>query len=184
MAAQNMQQSGPKTAFGKWMVYKFIPQYSNNVQGLVYVGAAVLIIIVGLRGLGTAAGEIAFIPSFMLDAKNAIDKNYVLGALLLEFFLLFILAVVTFFTPEEVHYGAEEEKGDAGSSTSHNIINVPKGLSADLKAELESLQKVTDAQMKAIEDYVEKYNALSKKITMIQQSQLNSLADLKNQLNK
>lgn len=184
MAAQNMQQSGPKTAFGKWMVYKFIPQYSNNVQGLVYVGAAVLIIIVGLRGLGTVAGDLAMVPSFMIDEKNAIDKNWVLGALFLEFFLLFILALVTFFTPEEVHYG-EEQKDQAGSSAvSPNVINVPKGLSADLKAELESLQKVTDAQMKAIEDYVDKYNALSKKITMIQQSQLNSLAELKNQLNK
>ena len=89
----------PKTAIGKFMTFKFIPKYSNNVMGLVYLGAAILIIIVGLRGLGAIAGTVGLIPSFLIGADNKIDPYWVMLALLLEFGMLFLLGIVTFYTP-------------------------------------------------------------------------------------
>jgi len=102
------QQDGPKTRFGKYMVNKFIPQYANNVQGLVYLGAAVLVIIVGLRGLGTVAGHIAIVPKFLLEYDpelqgSAVSPTWVMFALFLEFFLLLLMATTLMFTPEEEH---------------------------------------------------------------------------------
>lgn len=65
----------------------FTIRYSNTVLGLVYIGAAVLIIVIGLRGL-------KFLP--------ATDPSVVLGALGLEFILLMTYAVVLMYgRPEE-----------------------------------------------------------------------------------
>ncbi|MCX6153399.1 MAG: hypothetical protein NT007_04485 [Candidatus Kapabacteria bacterium] len=69
-----------------YMRYYFTSKYSNIVLGLVYVGAAVLIIIVGLRGL-------KFIPPTHPTA--------VLLALGLEFTLLIIYAVTLMFARSE-----------------------------------------------------------------------------------
>ena len=57
----------------------FTNRYSNAILGLVYMGAAVLIIVIGIRGL-------KFLP--------ATDPSVVLGALGLEFMLLITYAVV------------------------------------------------------------------------------------------
>ncbi|MBU3741611.1 MAG: hypothetical protein FGM24_04925 [Candidatus Kapabacteria bacterium] len=69
----------------------FTDRYANAVLGFVYIGAAVLIIVIGLRGL-------KFIPGS--------DPSIVLGALGLEFTLLITYAVV-------LMYGRVEEGGDA-----------------------------------------------------------------------
>ena len=68
-----------------WMEDVIVPRYANNVQGFAYFGAAVLIFVIGLRG-------IRFIPA---EYPAAI----ILG-LGLEFALLFVLAVITYYTPE------------------------------------------------------------------------------------
>ncbi|GMV53167.1 MAG: hypothetical protein D8M52_09295 [Chlorobi bacterium] len=60
----------------------FTDQYSNAVLGFVYIGAAVLIIVIGLRG-------IKFLP--------ATDPSFVLGALGLEFILLITYATVLMY---------------------------------------------------------------------------------------
>ena len=69
----------------------FTDRYSNAVLGFVYIGAAILIIVIGLRGL-------KFIPGS--------DPSIVLGALGLEFMLLITYAVV-------LMYGRVEEGGEA-----------------------------------------------------------------------
>lgn len=165
MATQQTSQPGPKTAFGRYMVYKFIPQYSNNVQGAVYIGAAILIIIVGLRGLGKVAGTIAIVPKFLIH-DNSIDPLYVIGALFLEFFMLLLLAVVTFFTPEDMHGPSH---GTAQSS----------GPSAAFKQELEQLKHLTDEEIKMIDSYVEKFGIITKKINKIQSETVQALTDIK-----
>ncbi len=182
----------PKTAFGRFMVYTVVAKYANNIQGIVYLGAAILIIIVGLRGLGDLAGSISLVPGFLLGAapdpaeplKRSIDPNWVMGALFLEFFLLMILALVTFFTPEEYGHiaSAEPEEKKPVDSPFNSVISVPKGLSADLKAELESLQRVADDQIKVVNSVIDQYNALNKKITVIQQQSLQALSDLKTKI--
>ncbi len=191
MANGNTSQ-GPKTAFGRFMVYTVVERYANNIQGFVYMGAAILIIIVGLRGLGDIAGSIAIVPDFLLGAptdaaeplKRSIDPNWVMGALFPKFFLLMIFAVVTFFTPEDYGHAAPAapEAPKAVDSPLNSVISVPKNLSADLKAELESLQRVADDQIKVVNSVIDQYNALNKKITVIQQQSLQALSDLKTKI--
>ena len=36
----------PRTSFGRYMAYNFIPKHANKVNGLVYLGASLLIIVV------------------------------------------------------------------------------------------------------------------------------------------
>jgi hypothetical protein len=74
----------------------FTDRYANAVLGLVYIGAAILIIVIGIRGL-------KFLP--------ATDPSVVLGALGLEFMLLITYAVVLMYgRTEEV--GGEHSRGD------------------------------------------------------------------------
>ncbi len=69
-----------------YMRFYFTARYGNTVLGLVYIGAAVLIIIVGLRGL-------KFIPPT--------QPSVVLFALGLEFSLLVIYAFSLIYTKQE-----------------------------------------------------------------------------------
>jgi len=76
----------------------FTDRYSNAVLGLVYIGAAILIIVIGIRGL-------KFLP--------ATDPSVVLGALGLEFMLLITYAMV-------LMYGRTDEDGvDASREPRH-----------------------------------------------------------------
>ena len=159
----------PKTAIGKFMTFKFIPKYSNNVMGLVYLGAAILIVIVGLRGLGAIAGTVGLIPSFLIGADNKIDPYWVMLALLLEFGMLFLLGIVTFYTPSEyvdiLHTDEEESK--------------IKSSAKDLKNELRDLKDFADEEMRVIEDYVEKFDSLSQKVRDIQLSSIQAISKMK-----
>ncbi len=99
----------PKTFLGEYFVHYFIPKYENNVIALVYLGAAILVIVVGLRGIGTAV-EGTFVPDFMLqdfEGGKKLSTNLVLGALVLEFFMIFLLSMVMFFTPEKNGRGVD-----------------------------------------------------------------------------
>lgn len=160
----------PKTAFGRYMVYTFIPKYSNNVMGLVYVGAAILIIIVGLRGLGTVAGELAIVPGFMLQGQK-ISPNWVMFALVLEFFLLMVLATVTFFTPEDMDHHSHQPAEAHNKAAGHQAAN--------LKADLEQIKSLTDEEVKMIEGYLEKFAAISNKINKIQMNSMQALNSMK-----
>jgi len=157
----------PTTALGKYMTNSFVPRYSNNIMGLVYVGAAVLIIVVGLRGLGTLAGKVSLIPSFLIGVDGKIDPYWVMFALFLEFTMLLFLAMVTFFTPSEYidvisHGGAQREN-----------------ISGNLREELESLKNVADEEIRMVENYLEKFEALSKKITRIQKSNMEAISHMR-----
>lgn len=80
----------------------FTERYSNTVLGLVYMGAAVLIIVIGIRGL-------KFLPST--------DPSIVLGALGLEFMLLITYAIVMIYgKPEESAQPTHGGGGLAGGS--------------------------------------------------------------------
>ncbi|MFH0733780.1 MAG: hypothetical protein V1773_04295 [bacterium] len=169
----------PKTAFGKFMVYEFIPKYSNNVMGIVYMGAAILIIVVGLRGLGKVAGKIPVVPSFLIDqAEGKIDPNYVMGALFLEFFLLFILAIVTFFTPEEDHSAAHGSAGSHDQKTEPTLASkVPA-----FRDEMQQLKTMADEEIRTIDTYLDKFEGLSKKLQKIQLANIQAIQMMKDSL--
>jgi hypothetical protein len=166
----------PKTAFGKYMVYEFIPNYSNNVMGIVYMGAAILIIVVGLRGLGKVAGELAVVPSFLIGTDSKIDPSFVMGALFLEFFLLFILAIVTFFTPEEMHGHGPE---------AHHEAKVEPTMSSKVpqfRDEMQQLKTMADEEIRTIDNYLTKFEELSKKLQKIQLANLQAIQMMKDSI--
>ena len=101
----------------------FSIQYANAILGMVYMGAAVLIIIIGIRGL-------KFIPSS--------EPSVILFALSLEFILLIVYAIMLIFSPKE-----DEREQNASSSSDTGIFSMFGGGSQDTsKAEVESLLKI------------------------------------------
>lgn len=87
----------PKTKFGQYMVYYLIPRYENNVLAFVYWGAAFLVLVVGLRGLGTG-----ILPSFLIDPiTQRLDLVYIIIGLIVEFIMITFLGLFMFFKPEE-----------------------------------------------------------------------------------
>lgn len=88
MEASGVQKmSKALVAIKFYMREYFTDRYANTILGLVYMGAAVLIIVIGIRGL-------KFLP--------ATDPSVVLSALALEFMLLITYAAV-------LMYGRAEE---------------------------------------------------------------------------
>lgn len=89
----------------------FVEKNENRINGMVYFGAAILIIIVGLRGLGTIASELPTVPKFLIDHEtHKVDPNYVMIALFLEFSLLLIMSVANFFKPVHLEEPKEKEE--------------------------------------------------------------------------
>jgi len=167
VSTKQTSQNGPSTAFGKFMVYRFIPQYANNVQGLVYMGAACLIIIVGLRGLGEVAGKLSVVPKFMLEG-NKLSPNWVMGALLLEFSLLMIMAIVTMFTPEEPMFEESAHHGELPSDEIQRIKNAMQEVKSLAKEDIETFN-----------EYVEQINNVNRKLAQAKSDFLKSLTDLR-----
>ncbi|MDZ4744790.1 MAG: hypothetical protein SGJ05_02170 [bacterium] len=69
-----------------YMTHHFTEKYSNNVTGLAYFGAAILIVVIGVRGL-------KFIP--------ATKPSLILAAISLEGIMLALLAFALVYTEEE-----------------------------------------------------------------------------------
>ncbi|GMU85659.1 MAG: hypothetical protein AMXMBFR48_09010 [Ignavibacteriales bacterium] len=174
MAAQNQKPvGGPKTSFGRYMVYNFIPNYANNVQGLVYMGAALLIIIVGLRGLGTVAYDIPIVPKFLFDEEtHKVAPMWVMTSLFLEFALLMVLAIVTFFTPEDAFGGHAEEEKKSSAPLSDAEVAKAKQTIADLRG-------VVDAEMKVINDQLSNLENINKKLTAQKNEFYKSISELR-----
>ncbi len=141
-------------------------KHQNKVLALVYIGAAVLVIIVGLRGLGTVVGDLSIVPRFLIDeATRKIDSNVVMFALILEFFMLILLSLTTFFIPQENK--TEKTADDA-------IIKDLKTLN-NYKEELEKLKNYTALELKMLRSYLDEYEELSKKMSKIQSENFESL---------
>lgn len=88
-----------------YMRFYFTEKYSNTVLGLVYLGAAFLIIIIGLRGL-------KFIPST--------QPSLVFFALGLEFSMLITYAFTLIFTRQEEDVQDEERSNHESYILSNN----------------------------------------------------------------
>ncbi len=102
-----------------YMRFYFTVRYNNTILGLVYMGAAVLIIIIGLRGL-------KFIPPT--------EPSLVLFALGLEFTLLIIYAIVMIYSRQEDEFTPEQ-------ATSHNEV-LMLGKDFGSSKEIENLLRV------------------------------------------
>ena len=124
------------SGLGNWLKYRFATEFDQNIQALVYFGAAFLVIIVGLRGLGDLS-DVSFIPHFLLDSNGKIDAHIVMVGLVVEFLMLCLLAAVSFFAPAE-------KRADLQTSIDNLSTSVEK-LSETVPSEL--VQKlITSAQ--------------------------------------
>jgi hypothetical protein len=127
--SSNMFESFLRTQSGIrfYMRSYFTSQYGNTILGLVYIGAAVLIIIIGIRGL-------KFIPSS--------EPSIILFALGLEFILLIVYAVTLMLSPNEdtiESYGSGTNESSGLLSIMGNNNESNSGMKAK---EVESLLKV------------------------------------------
>jgi hypothetical protein len=100
-----------KHAFSKWMIAEIVHKYENNVQAMAYWGAALLIVLIGLRGM-----------QFM--SKH--DPTLLLIGLELEFTLIFLFGLLIFYRPED-HTG--------------RIGGHDKDIHAELEAAKETIRK-------------------------------------------
>ncbi len=168
----------PKTAIGRYMVYTFIPKYSNNVMGFVYMGAAILIVVVGLRGLGSLVGQLHLLPDFLLDPQGAKLSPYVvLIGLLLEFSLLLILGTVTFFTPEDSGHGGH---GATPEPTEKPItVSLP-----DFKEEVEQIKELSNEEKVMIRSFLDEFENINRRINRIQESNVEALKKMKDALSQ
>ena len=97
-----------------WMQDLFIPLFANIVQSLVYGGAGLLVMIVGLRGLGDLRG-VEFLPPSILDADGMLHSWIVFAGLILELSMLLLLAVLYFFSPDDRTHAKSADELDASS---------------------------------------------------------------------
>lgn len=96
-----------------YMRQYFTITYSNNVLGIVYIGAAVLIVVIGLRGL-------KFLP--------ASEPSVIIFALGLEFVLLISYALTVMYTKEEEVGGIKRDNSFASSGTNSVLEHLTASL--------------------------------------------------------
>lgn len=108
------------------------------VLGAVYFGAVFLIIMIGLRGLGSAVESLP-VPGFLLNEDGRLSPGWVAIALLVECLLLSALAVTTMQRP--IH--EEHDKPHKPDEKRHSM-SVP-GLDPNTVAQAEeNLRKLDD----------------------------------------
>jgi hypothetical protein len=84
-----------KHPFARWMIAEITLNYENNVYAMAYWGAAILIVLIGFRG-------VKIIP------KD--QPTLVLVGLWLEMTVLFLLGMVLFYKPEETRERARQQR--------------------------------------------------------------------------
>ncbi|MGE5354231.1 MAG: hypothetical protein ACM3Q2_12485 [Syntrophothermus sp.] len=163
----SLSSDGTKKSFKEYMTSEFVPKYANNIMGIVYTGAAILIIIVGLRGLGSVVSQIPFIPKIFIDsATGKIHPDLVMFALILEFCVLLLLAFTTYFTPVE-----NQKKDEASLPGRVNLSSI--------REELDQLKKLTDQDVKLIDSYLSDFEQLSARLANIQMNYVQALSTMK-----
>lgn len=116
-----------------YMTRHFAEKYSNNVQGFAYGGAALLIVIIGIRGL-------KFIPPT--------EPSILLAAITLEFAMLSLLAVTLFYTEEEQRMDKLmrnlEESSEGQKYELINLVRTSQQQQRDLASMVDYIQRQTD----------------------------------------
>lgn len=75
-----------KNPFSQWMVADVVKRYENNVNGFAYLGAGILIFLIGLRGLGIIGRE---------------HPLPIVISLEIEFTIIGVLGLLLFYKPED-----------------------------------------------------------------------------------
>jgi len=154
------KQRKSKSGLGNWLKYRFATEYDQNIQALVYVGAAFLVIIVGLRGLGDL-GDFPLIPHYLLDSNGKIDAHIVMVGLVVEFLMLCLLAAVSFFAPTE----ARPDLHTSIESLSKSVEKLSETIPSELVQKLiTSAQETAKASEKLLSEEIEILNNFRSKL--------------------
>ncbi len=154
------KQKQPNFGLGYWLKYRFATEFDQNIQAMVYFGAAFLVIIVGLRGLGDL-GDVSFIPNFLLDSNGKIDAHIVMVGLIVEFLMLCLLAAVSFFTPVEKRADLQASIEKLSKSVEKLSDNIPSELVQKL---VTSAQETALASEKLLVEEIEILNNFRSKL--------------------
>lgn len=133
-----------------YMTRHFAEKYGNNVQGFAYGGAALLIVVIGIRGL-------KFIPPT--------QPSVLLAAISLEFTMLLLLAITLFYTEEEQRMDKLirnlEESSEGQKYELINLVRTSQQQQRDLASmvdyiqrQTENLQRMADALTGANREYI------------------------------
>lgn len=124
-----------------YMSHHFTEKYSNNVTGMAYLGAAFLIIAVGIRGL-------KFIP--------AEKPSLILLAIFLEFTMLSLLGVTLIYTEEEERMDKMLKKME---DANRSQLEALRGQQADIHQLSNALVGQTAEIIKSrVENAIEEYS--------------------------
>jgi len=149
-----------KSGLGYWLKYRFATEFDQNIQALVYFGAAFLVIIVGLRGLGDLS-DVSFIPQFLLDSNGKIDANLVMVGLTVEFLMLCLLAAVSYFAPVEKRADLQLSIESLSTSVEKLSETIPSELVQKL---ITSAQETAAASEKLLSEEIEILNKFRSKL--------------------
>lgn len=124
-----------------YMSHHFTEKYSNNVTGAAYAGAAILIVVIGVRGL-------KFIPPTR--------PSLILGAIFLEGSMLALLAFVLVYTQEEERMDKMLKKmEDANRSQLGTLENVSKDMHMMSNALVQGNSEIIRSKVKdAVTEYL------------------------------
>jgi hypothetical protein len=148
------KQKKSNSGLGYWLKYRFATEFDQNIQAMVYFGAAFLVIIVGLRGLGDLS-DVSFIPHFLLDSNGKIDAHIVMVGLIVEFLMLCLLAAVSFFSPVEKRTDLQTSIESLSTSVEKLSDNIPSELVQNL---ITSAQETAAASEKLLSEEIEILN--------------------------
>ena len=116
-----------------YMVRHFSEHYSNNIQAFAYGGAAILIVVIGIRGL-------KFIPPT--------QPSILLLAISLEFTMLLLLAVTLYYTEEEQRMDKLmtnlQESSEGQTYELINLVRTSQQQQRDLASMVDYIQRQTD----------------------------------------
>jgi hypothetical protein len=149
-----------KSKLGDWLKYRFATEFDQYIQALVYFGAAFLVIIVGLRGLGDL-GDVSFIPQFILDSNGKIDAHIVMVGLIVEFLMLCLLAAVSYFSPVEKRADLQLSIESLSTSVEKLSETIPSELVGKL---ITSAQETAAASEKLLSEEIEILNNFRSKL--------------------
>lgn len=139
------QTHHPLTQFGAWMANWAVRKWENNVMAFVYAGASLLVILIGVRALGSGFLEL--------------PDEIVFGGLILEFLLILTLGFFTYFKPEDGQVSSSGEKtinkqfsnGNNDFCFENNIENFGKAVSSinDIK-QLNELMEIIFSRLEEL----------------------------------
>ncbi len=124
-----------------WMEEISYRHFANSIQALVYLGAVVLLIFVGLR------------------FANLINERIALIGIGIEATMLFLLFVVMFFTPDE-SAGEQEPAADAGDSAKEYL-----GLFREIYDELQDIGTMNAALGRHLTEIANKQEAYLREVS-------------------